>query len=78
MDKRDEAPNSLNELEKHLYTKDDSVVNKKSSSVLHKKDFAVSPTWGSDADPVSSKINISKKISILRKNIYNNITITLI
>ena len=60
MDKRDEAPNSLNELEKHLYTKDDSVVNKKSSSVLHKKDFAVSPTWGSDADPVSSKINISK------------------
>lgn len=64
MDKKDEAPNSLNELEKHLYTRDDPVINKKSSGVLHKKDYVVSDTWSADAEPSPEKSNISKISSL--------------
>lgn len=64
MDNKDEAPNSLNELEKHLYTRDDPVVNKKYSSVLHKKDYAVSNTWTGETEEASKKTSISKINSI--------------
>ncbi len=64
MDNKDEAPNSLNELEKHLYTRDDPVVSKKSSSVLHKKDYAVSNTWTDETEEASKKTSISKINSI--------------
>lgn len=63
MDGKNEAPDTLNELAKHLYAKDDPVVNKKHLGVLHKKEFAVPETWVEEKEPENNKISKFDTIS---------------